>query len=282
MSTKDVKVFPRALPISQRPLISANDFTFLLKLPFLIGASLLPEAFWSPVCRGAQRLKSTASLASRGSTEEKISRALKLPNASDRALEVVVGAKASRLENSIQVLREVTLGWRPELRLEGTAYLDAALASGNGVVLWVAHFAFGSLAIKKAMSERGYRVNHISRPEHGFSKSRFGIKWLNPIRCRAEDRYLQRRVLIERTVPSSAYRTALDILRSGNIVSTTAGAWEGLVVAEGPFLNARLVLAVGAPKLALEAGALLLPVFAVRVPEKCVIVNHRRTDRSCQ
>ena len=70
-------------------------------------------------------------------------------------------------------------GWCPQLRLEGQGHLDRALARGRGAILWVAPTVFQWLPGKRTMFEAGYRLHHLSSPEHGFSsRSRFGRTWL--------------------------------------------------------------------------------------------------------
>ena len=74
--------------------------------------------------------------------------------------------------------------------LQGREHLDEALGRGKGCVLWVAHFVFAPNIAKLALHDAGYKVSHLSRLDHGFSSTRFGIKWLNPVRSRFEDRLL--------------------------------------------------------------------------------------------
>jgi lauroyl/myristoyl acyltransferase len=172
---------------------------------------------------------------------------------------------AGRSEHHVQILRELSpRGWTPRLALEGPAHVDDALAAGRGAVLWVAHFCFNALATKKALAGAGHRAWHVSRPEHGFSKSRAGIATVNRLRVRAELRHLAGRILIHRAKPMAATLAAQRVLRGNGIVSITAGAWEGQRVAIVPLLGGTLELAVGAPGLARLAGARLLPVFTVR------------------
>ena len=149
-------------------------------------------------------------------------------------------------------------------QLLGATHLDAALADGHGVVLWVAHFCFNALATKKALHLAGHRVWHLSRPEHGFSKSTLGIAALNPIRVRAEIGHLAGRIVFERDKPLAATLAAQRLLRKNGILSITAGAWEGGRLAQIDILGGSLELAVGAPGLARLTGAALLPVFTVR------------------
>jgi lauroyl/myristoyl acyltransferase len=158
--------------------------------------------------------------------------------------------------------------WHPPIKLEGEQHLDAALRRGKGAILWVAHFAFNSNITKIALHRRGISVFHLSRPEHGFSKTRFGIAFLNPIRCFAEDGYLAERVVFDRSSPGGAMRRLHRALRDGKVASITAGAWEGTDLGEGPLFHGRLSVALGAPKLAASTGAALLPVFSVWHPVK--------------
>jgi lauroyl/myristoyl acyltransferase len=159
-------------------------------------------------------------------------------------------------------------GWRPDIALRGEEHLVRAIERGNGAILWVAHFAFNSGTTKMALHSRGYRVSHLSRPEHGFSKTRFGIACLNPVRCIPEDRYLAERIVYDRTRPSTAMRRMVRALASGGVVSITAGAWEGSGLVDAPLLGGTLSLAIGAPRLALLTGSALLPVFSIRNSEQ--------------
>jgi hypothetical protein len=131
-------------------------------------------------------------------------------------------------------------------------------------VLWVGHFVFNGLPLKKAMHGAGYQVFHLSRPEHGFSTTRFGMRFLNPIRSRIESRYLAQRIIIQRGAEHRAVREAHRLLVAGKIVSITAGHWEGRQLAYAPIGDALLPLSVGAPSLAQATGTALFPVFIVR------------------
>ena len=131
-------------------------------------------------------------------------------------------------------------------------------------MLWVAHFCFNALVSKMALQAHGNRVHHISRAEHGFSKSSFGMKFLNPIRVGAEARYLVSRIVINRKDPALAMHTALRAIKSGDFVSITAGSWEGQLISEVTIDGRSLELSPGAPRLAALARCPLMPVFVVR------------------
>jgi hypothetical protein len=131
-------------------------------------------------------------------------------------------------------------------------------------VLWIANFSFNALAAKMAFAKAGFEVFHVSRPEHGFTKSRFGIRFLNPIRIGAELKYAAGRIVIDRANPAASMHEARRLLRTNKFVSITAGAWEGELLVNARIGQSTLEVAGGAPRLAKISGAPLLPVFVGR------------------
>ena len=126
--------------------------------------------------------------------------------------------------------------------------------AGRGAILWASHFVFGGTLIKMALAENGYALSHLSRPEHGFSKTGFGIRVLNPIRCRPEDRLLKERIVIDREDMAKTARQVNRVLEDNGILSITVGAWEGRSLADVPFLGHRLKIATGALNLGYKTG----------------------------
>ncbi len=171
---------------------------------------------------------------------------------------------AMRSEHHVQIVRERLAGWKPDIELRGRQQLDAARNAGHGAVLWIAHFSFNALAAKMAFAGAGLEVFHVSRPEHGFTKSRFGIRFLNPIRTGAELKYAAGRIVIDRANPAASMHEARRLLRANKFVSITAGAWEGELLVKARIGQSAIELSSGAPRLAKIAGAPLLPVFVVR------------------
>lgn len=175
---------------------------------------------------------------------------------------------ANRRELRMQILRKnAPWDWQPDIDLEGTAYLEDALQAGRGVVLWMSHFVYCGFMAKIALYNAGYDVTHLSRPEHGFSKTKFGISVLNPLRCRVEDPYLHARIVINKSTMHATMRRMIDALKDNGTVSITAGAWEGRQIVSAPMFAGHLRLATGAPGLAWSAGAPLLPVHGFRAEE---------------
>ena len=107
-----------------------------------------------------------------------------------------------------------------------------------------------------------YAVHQLSRPQHGFSTTPFGIRHFNPLWQGSEDRYLRDRILIDAQNPAPAMRRLLRVLKSNGIVSITVTA-QASKTAELPFLGGRIVMPLGPARLSLLSGAPLLPVFTV-------------------
>jgi lauroyl/myristoyl acyltransferase len=242
--------------------IAPSDLLLLATLPLLaLVALLVPQSRWPGTLRFLSRCKplSAAVVRERG---PRIERALGVEPAAARR--IVLGFRSARLEERLHVLKERSpAGFHPDLRLEGEEHLRAALARGRGAVLWVTNAAIASLLVKKALHARGYRLHHLSRPSHGFSMTRFGMRWLNPMRTDVEERYLAERVVMTEGTTVAAMRRLRRALERGEPVSITAGDW-GRITWPVPFFGGRVRLATGPVTLATRAGAPLLPVFMER------------------
>jgi lauroyl/myristoyl acyltransferase len=151
--------------------------------------------------------------------------------------------------------------WRPDIRLNGEAHLQKALESGHGTILWVLETAFSTLIVKMALHNLGYQACQLSRPGHGFSTSSFGIRFLNPIWTRVENRFIAERILIVGENAAEALTALRARLAENRIVIITV-APLAYKFAEVPFFHAQLQLPAGPVRLALTTGAALLPVFA--------------------
>jgi hypothetical protein len=247
----------RVLSVGQRDLISRNDLKLLAMLPLYATVSwCVSEHRWGDIVQRMTSRRRTGP----DSTEAGI-RSSGLGVGRDPH-DVVAQLEKNRVISYLQYLREYRPGgWRMRSRIEGDEAVRKAQADGKGVILWIAHFVFNGLPLKRSLREAGYRVSHLSRPEHGFSSTRFGVKFLNPIRSHVEERYLEERILIKRGSEQVALRKAHKLLQQGKIVSITAGHWEGREVASMPVGSTSLPVSTGAPGLAFVTGSLLLPVF---------------------
>jgi lauroyl/myristoyl acyltransferase len=166
-------------------------------------------------------------------------------------------------EDVVMTLREyLPIAWRPAIRLRGAERISAAEAAGRGVVLWSCPSAFGGLISKKALKAAGVALVNLRSAIHPYSGTRFGMKLVNPIRTRIEDRYLAGTVTLEGAGGVAALQQLREHLETGAVISIAANGSEGTPF-EMPFLGGTLKLSLGAPMLAALHGAPLLPVFTV-------------------
>jgi lauroyl/myristoyl acyltransferase len=164
----------------------------------------------------------------------------------------------------LQILRDYRPGrWRPEVKLVGLENLKAALERGQGAILWVSYTHGAKLLAKMAIYQAGYSVFHLSRPRHGLSPTKFGIRWLNKVQTTIENRYIAERIVVKDGEFQKAVRSLMTRLRANKVISITVHR-DALRPTAVRFLEGEIVLADGACKLAYRTQAALLPVFAFR------------------
>jgi lauroyl/myristoyl acyltransferase len=171
---------------------------------------------------------------------------------------------AGRFAGYLDVVRGLLLAPDVRFACRGLEHIEAAKAQGRGALLWVSDFVSAGDVSKMALAQAGYPLVHLSRPEHGFTTSRFGIRFLNPLRIKFECAYLRERVIFDRANPSVASARLLEVLRTGGPLSVMASSHEGRALVVLPFMGGRIKLAAGALRLARKAGAVVIPVFVVR------------------
>ena len=174
---------------------------------------------------------------------------------------------ACEIETAMQMVRShAPTRWVPEILVEGKAHLDSALAAGRGAILWDSHFYFASLITKMGLYRNGYRLHHMSRREHGFSPTHFGIRVLNPVRTSIEARYLAVRVVMQEDNPGAVLDDLARRLADNRVVSVTVRGDSNRPV-EAPFLDGVMRIAPGAAVLCWNSQSALLPVFTKRVDD---------------
>jgi len=245
--------------------ITLGDIATLAGLvPLTLFAWLLPERFWTAVCRAAAPLAVPMFAAAPARTLDRMLETSRELRSRDQASALLRQLTAEHVETLLQVLKcHRPGGWRPSVSLNGRGHVGEALAAGRGAVLWVSYSIYHGLVVKQAFHQAGLPFDHLSRPGHGFSDSRFGRSLLNPIHTSVENAHLRERVLLDEGDPGAVLRALEQRLRDNRLVSVTVHR-RAARPAHPTFLNGRLTLAPGAPILGFRTGAPILPVFGFR------------------
>jgi lauroyl/myristoyl acyltransferase len=248
------------------------DFAVLLGLPLLgVLSWCVPERYWRPAADLARSLVP-------GRSEDrplaaKIARALAGQPCAIDPFQICEAFRAHAIVLQCQILRfHRPNSWRPPIDLVGREHIDAALAEGRGAVLWVNHFASSGIVTKMGLHRAGYPVVHLSNVTHGYSESRFGMRFLNPIRISVENHHLVERVTFSYDAPTAAVRRLQRCLKENRVVTVTARE-KSARPAVVPFLSAQAAFATGAPDLAYVSKAPLLPVSTVRREDGTFVVT---------
>lgn len=270
-----------AWPRGAAPLFQARDLAKLGYLAILTPLALgVPERFWQPICRFLARSSAALQPGRTAQSRQNIRRLLGSQPHRKRSDALIVALNANYHCERLQYLRSHRVGgWHPAVRLVGQERVEQALAAGRGAILWQQPFAFSCLLAKMAVYQAGFRVTHLSRFDHGISRSRMGARLLNWIWTAAEERYLEERLVM---YPGGSVRALKEIarrVRQNQLVSITVGR-QGQRFREVPFLHGKIRLAEGPAALAHKTGAALLPVFAVRQEDGTFLVTIESSIRA--
>jgi lauroyl/myristoyl acyltransferase len=244
---------------------SMDDVGVLVGIPLLLGlAWLVPENYWPPIGQVLSPLAISGLTPDPTTTLGSIRRTLGSRLPATDARNILRSMASEGILTFFQILKCYRFDrWTPAVRLANFERVEQAQQSGRGVILWVAHAFHGHLGAKVAFRRAGLSVSHLSRPTHGFSSTKFGVRYLNWLQRVVEDRHLAERIQLPLEGQNAALNVVVRRLRANSIVSITAQRGTGRTV-DAPFLDGRLLLAPGGPVLAHMTGATLLPVFAFR------------------
>lgn len=242
---------------SEQMFICRNDvmdaFTFFMLAPI---AWLLPEKARQAACTALARLHIYA----RGSKAAGLDKTLASLEGDHtaRALETMA------LEQGYDELVRTLHAYRPlphkeTVRIHGASHIETALAAGKGAVLWASQIHVGRLAWKRTFKDAGWPLVYLRSDIHPYSGTRFGRQFLNPIRTKIEDRYLDDAVTLLDGDGTDALKGLGKHIAHNRLVAISASGSSGRTV-QMPFLGGSLQLSLGAPTLAKLHDAPLLPV----------------------
>jgi lauroyl/myristoyl acyltransferase len=263
-----------AQPSFSQPFFSATDLGVLLGAPFFtLPAWFVPERHWPKITRLLSPM-AISDLTKDPRAAAKLIRQTLGNRLSDlQARDILSGMGAEGIFTFFQVLKCYRPdGWEPAVRIANFERVAAALQAGRGAILWVGHAFHGHLGAKVGFHRAGLKVVHLSTPAHGFSSTRFGVRYLNRIQTRIEDRYIGERVLLPLNGQNAAVQTLVKRLKANKVVSITGQRGTGRTIA-ARFLDGTLTLAPGAPSLGHMTGAAVFPTFAFRAPDGAIEVS---------
>jgi len=245
-------------------LFAFSDLGVLLGMVILVlPAWVLPRRYFPSLCAAFSPIIGLFEGTGSESLPGRIERYLENRSPAMPVRTIAALARAGFMEEFLDILRGLR-PWAsaPRCTLHGGEHIAQALASAGSAVLWVDEFHHYSLATKVALAESGFWTVHLSHPTHGFSKTRFGMAVVNPVKIGVENRWLKNRVMMGFGGATGAIRALQRHLRAGDVVSVTAGG-DAASPIEIPFLGGAVRLATGAPDLAYMAKVPLLPVRTI-------------------
>lgn len=149
---------------------------------------------------------------------------------------------------------------------EGREFLEAGLRASAGVILWFDNFAHHAVVGKYPFADAGFVSWQLSSTDHGFSRSKFGQKFLSPILHSVEARYVEKRIIFDGASALAATREVKRLLADNRIVRITNNAYIGRRFVWAPFGVAGWLSVATTPlNLARSTGATLLPVSVIEV-----------------
>jgi len=245
--------------------ISFRDVHEIFRLASLgLLAWTLPEAMWWPISRLLGRLNVAMHLKRTRFEMAQIASLLSGADSANEARSIDIKNWGHRYEARFQYLRSWRPGgWNPQIDVLGASNVSQALGEANGIVLWGGNFSFNDLVAKIAMRRLGLAVSGFSVPSHGFSNTRFGVRYLNRVCRDIEDRYLGERLMVEPREFAVTLQHLRDCLKANKAVYFAVGG-RGRRTATAKFLGGRIIVATGPLAMAHETGAAILPVHTFR------------------
>ena len=254
---------------SEQAFISKRDIALVAGMPCLLSISwLMPRRLWPGLCAKIAPFAVPAMFNSPAKMQARIAGILGAVPGMPEVHDIVEQLVCEQLIMILEVLRYYRPGrWRPDIELAGLEHYEHAVAAGKGVIFWLGAFPHTALVAKAALANAGISSHHLAKPNHGISITPFGVRFINPIQIRAEDKQIAERVVLNPAKPGLALLKLARIVGEGGVVSLTAARTRHKNLAApfmAPFLAREFGFAQGAAFLAHKTGAALLPVFIQR------------------
>ncbi len=252
--------------------ISAEDFTTAARMTAAVGSLALPFALRERLLDLVARRRARSETGPRFHGAAR-STALFAGEAATNPRTLLFRWHRHHLAYELLVLR-TAMGRDPDFRylLRGSEHAHAALARGRGLIFWGMPFLYVPLVPAIVLYREGLPSVALSRWTHGYATTRLGAALLNPIRVRAENRFVHDRVVIDRNCsPLPALRRLLEELRRNRPVSILLAPLAERLL-EVPFAGGRLRVPPGPLRLAARARCPVLPVFCWKEDE-CFVVE---------
>jgi lauroyl/myristoyl acyltransferase len=249
-----------------RTFVTPTDVYEVVRLS---GQSLLawtlPEAAWWPVSRVLGRFNVATNPRRTRKEVAQITALLSGTWFESDAYSVAVKNWACRYQERFQYLRTWRpRGWSPRIDVVGREHVTAALGRGNGIIFWGGLFSFNNLLAKMAMHRLGLAVLGFSVPAHGFSATKFGVRYLNRVFRDIEDLYLEERLMPWPQDFPAALQRMRERLKTNGVVYFAVGG-RGRRIASAKFLGGHIFIATGPIAMAHATGAALLPLHTLRI-----------------
>ncbi len=217
----------------------------------------LPDAFEDVIARRIGDLSYLLSKTWRASVESNLSHVLDEPSDSARARRTARSIFQTNALNVATLLRTPHQSPRQLLETVHVTHgdwtiLDEAQANAKGVIVLTAHLgSFDTMG--SAISARGYPIAALTTK----TTNRFTFEFISFLRAAHKVRLIE--------ASSSGVREAIEWVRAGNVLCLLSDRDFFLNGEPVDFFGERTTLPVGAVRIARDTGAIIVPMFTIRL-----------------
>lgn len=225
----------RKIPARLRGFTEADLFEMMLRALFWAAVRVLPPRAWPGVARTTSRVRRFRHVQRKQPAVASAAMAAGLAADPGEGASIYDAYRQRLHERRLMVLRERARPDPVRFDVDGLDALKQVMAEGRGAILWTSPFVFQTLIGKRGLHEADLRVAQVSARQHGFSDTRFGIRYLNPSLLREENRFLADRLILEEESAAAVLRRAVRALSSGSPVYFNNNTHAGRTFVQVPF-----------------------------------------------